>query len=112
VKVSITDTMTARRCNEGQSVTFQIRVYDDSASPWTLTVPTSIRYRVDNPETGGEVTGWTSINPDDETSLPVANPLTGCQDERRQLVVEVNHGLTTAAVATREWWVRALAGVS
>ncbi len=99
---------------EGAAIAFSVKCYDDSTTPWTLQVPTTLRYRVDNPETGAVIVDWTTVTPDDETTITVTqNTLSGCEsEERRALIVEANHGLSTCDVAMRNWWIKNLAGVT
>lgn len=114
MRITITDRLVSRTAQEGSSVPFAVKVYDDSVEPWTLTVPTSLRYRVDNPVTGRIALDWTAATPDDESSITITQTtLSDCyQMERLQLVVEANHGLSTACVAKRDFWVDGLVGVT
>jgi hypothetical protein len=99
---------------EGAAIAFAVKCYTDTSEPWVLVVPTTLRYRVENPETGAEIVGWTTVTPDDETTITVTqNTLSGCEpEERRALIVEADHGLSSCDVAMRNWWIRNLAGVT
>jgi len=113
MQITITDTLTARTANDGQAVSFAVRVLDASSPP-ALVVPATLRYRVDNLRTGYNVTAWTDVTPASTATIVVTgaqNTLTECRDSRYQITVEADHGLSTNAVATREYHVRNLIGV-
>lgn len=115
MRITITDRLVARTANEGAAVPFAIKVYTDDSEPWVLVAPTSLRYRVDNPDTGCTILDWTTVSPASSATLTVTGAqglLSGCERERRQITVEADHGLATNCVATRDWYVRALVGVA
>lgn len=115
MQITLTDRLVARTANEGQAVSFVAKIYTDTSEPWVLVAPTTLRYRVDDPEAGCTIVDWTTISPASSATITVTGTqglLTGCHRERRQIVVEADHGLSTNCVATREWIVRALAGVA
>ena len=37
--------------------------YTDTAEPWVLVVPTTLRYRIDDLDTGENVLTWTTVTP-------------------------------------------------
>ncbi len=115
MNVVLHDTLTARTVMDGAAFNVLIQVYTDTSEPWVLTTPTTLRYRIDDPDTGEAVLTWTTLTPDDETTLTITgtqNTLSGCVPRsRRQLTVEANHGLSTCAIATRDYWIRNLVGV-
>ena len=114
MRLTLTDPLVGRVCQDGSAIPFALKCYTDSSEPWALTVPTSIRYRVENPETRCEIVAWTSVSAASSATITVtgAQNTISCGDERRRLVVEADHGLSTATVATRDWTVRDIAGVS
>ena len=72
------------------------------------TTPTSARYRVDCLTTGEAVTAWTSITPGETASLTIG-PNTMKDDsnrnERKQITVEADTGLTTQTRTARAYQV-------
>ncbi len=109
MRITLTDRLVSRGTPEGAAVSFAAKVYDDSTEPWTLTVPTSLRYRIDDPEYGCQIQDWSSLTADDESTITVTgtqNTISGCQSrERRRITVEADHGLSTGAVAYRDYFV-------
>ena len=109
MRITLTDRLVARSTPEGAATAFAVKVYDDSTEPWVLTVPTSLRYRIDDPEYNCTILDWTTLTPDDDSTITVTgaqNSITGCSPrQRRRLTVEANHGLSSVAVANREWFV-------
>jgi hypothetical protein len=101
---------------EGAAIAFTVNCYTDTSEPWVLVAPTTLRYRVENPETGAEIVGWTTVSPASSATITVTgaqNTLSGCEtEERRALIVEADHGLSSCDVAMRNWWIRNLAGVA
>ncbi len=116
MRITITDRLVGRQCIEGAAIAFAVKCYDDSSEPWAALAPTSLRYRVENPETGAEIVGWTTVSPASSATITITgtqNTLSGCEsEERRALIVEANHGLTTCDVAMRNWWIKNVAGVT
>lgn len=116
MRISITDKLIRNRLPEGSQAQFTANFYDDTDS-WTLTAPTTAKYRVDNPQTGETLTDWTSLTP--ATSISIAlNGSTqllrnqGKCEEPRRLTVRGNDGLTTQTQITRDWWVTNAFGTS
>jgi hypothetical protein len=115
VRITITDRLVGHTANEGQAVPFTVKVWTDTAEPWVLVAPTTLRYRVDNPQTGEQILDWTSGSASSSQTITVTgalNTLYACAREPRQLTVQADVGLSTVSVATREFYVRALAGVA
>ncbi len=82
-----------------------------------LTVPTNIRYRIDDLTSGVAVLDWTSVSADDEITLTVTavqNALRcqGAREELRQLTVAADYGLATQYVDSVTFTVENLVGVS
>lgn len=113
MRITLTDKLVARTALEGSTIAFTAKVYDDSSEPWTLSVPTTVRYRLDNPETGCEIIGWTSATAASTVAISIpgtSNTLTTCRDqEPRELTVEVNAGLSTQYRKTRRFHVSSTA---
>lgn len=115
MKVTITSDLPNNRCNERSAIAFIAHFYDVPFSAWVAQVPTSARYRIDNPDTNVPVLEWTALTPATSNTITV----TGAQnaivcdtsrEERRQLTVEATFQSTTWN-ATKDWWVRNLAGM-
>lgn len=116
MRLTITDRLVAKTAQEGSAIPFTVKAWTDTSEPWVAVVPTTLRYRVDDPETGCEILGWTTATPASSSTITITssqNTLSSCESrEHRQLTVEVDHGLPTACVATRDYWVRGLVGVT
>lgn len=116
MRVTITSKLVAKTAPEGSAVPFSVAFWTDTTEPWVASTPTSIRYRIDDPETGNNLTDWTTVSPATTATITATgsnNTLTNCQSRGyRQLVVEADNGLTTACVATHDYYVRPLVGVS
>ena len=116
MRLTITDNLIARTANDGQSVVFAVKCWDDSAEPWTLTAPTTLRYRLDDYDTGQQIIGWTAGSASSSQTITVSganNTPAGCESRyRRLLTVQINLGLSTVAVATRDFWVKNIGGVT
>ena len=111
MKVTITGDLVQNRVNERAACIFTARFYNDS---YVALAPTSARYRIDNPDSNTEIVGWQTLTPATSNTITV----TGAQnaivcdssrEERRQLTVEATHTSTTWN-ATRDWWIKNLAG--
>ena len=115
MRITLTDRLVGRTANEGAAVAFTVKVWTDTSEPWVLVVPTTLRYRVDNPETGAQILDWTTATPASSATITVTGALgtlNGCEREPRQITIQADVGLSTVCVATREWYVRSLAGVA
>lgn len=109
MKLTITSRLTANSTPEGAAVPFAVKVYTDTTEPWALVVPTTLRYRIDDPEYGTEIAGWTTVTPASSAAITVTgtqNAISGCAArERRRLTVNADDGLATACVETRDYFV-------
>jgi len=68
--------------------------------------PTTARYRVDCLTTGKNITAWTDITPAVSANLTIGpNTMSydGNNNERKQITVEADSGLTTQNQATRTY---------
>jgi hypothetical protein len=114
VRITITGDLVANRVNEGSSASFTAAFFNDS---WTATAPTSARYRIDDPDRDSEILAWTTLTPATSNSITVTGAqnaiVSNCsRDERRQLIVEGNTGLSTQYRMTKDFWIKNLAGVT
>ena len=80
----------ANPVNEGQSASLTVAHYDKDG---VLTIPASIRYRIDDPDTLRNVREWTSLTPASSYAIALtrsdnvmANQVAG--KERRKVTVE------------------------
>jgi hypothetical protein len=115
MRLTITDRLVARTANDGQAVPFSVSVWTDTTEPWVLVAPTTLRYRVDNLSTGATVLDWTSGTATSNQTITVTgtqNTTSECGQQKMQLTVQADAGLSTVCVNTREWLVRNLAGVA
>ena len=103
-----------RNYNEGQSFTATFKFFDSSFLPST---PTTARYRIDCLTSGAIVKDWTeltaaqtiavAVSPDDNKIQNSNNP-----SERKQMVVQSNHGTDVQSVQKSDWTVENLQGVT
>ena len=109
MKLTLTDKLIARTTPENAAVLFGVKCYTDTAEPWVLVTPTTLRYRVDNPEFDTEILAWTTVTPASSATITVTgaqNAITsGASRERRRLTVQADADLSTACVAEREYYV-------
>jgi hypothetical protein len=104
VKITISDQIIARTAPEGSAVAFTASFYTDAG---VATTPTSVRYRVDDPETGKQLLDWQTATPATAitATLPAASNLACLESEKRELLVEADHGLSTQTVKSRRFFV-------
>lgn len=112
MKITVTSDLVRNRVNESSSATFTARFYSDA---WVATAPTSARFRIDNPDNDTQILDWTTLTPATSNSIAV----TGAQnaivydcsrEERRQITVEANAGLSTQYQVSKDWYIKNLAG--
>lgn len=105
--------MRLRKYNEGQSATITITFQDDDG---TIVTPTTARYRIDCLTTKQEVRDWTTITPASTVTIaitPSDNAIISDRNdtERKQMVIQTDHGTDDQAVEYSEWTVKNLQGV-
>ena len=115
VRITFSSKLVNNRVKESSAFTISAKVYTDDTDVWTLSVPTSLRYRIDDPYRDAQILNWTSLTADDEFSIVVTSSQNAIVDncraeERRQLTLQVNAGLSTQVSETYDWWVQNLAG--
>jgi hypothetical protein len=78
--------------------------------------PTNVQWRLDDPDTGCEIAGWTSETPGTSVSItttPTHNTCKGCRPiERRQLTVAADYGLATQFVESAVYEIRNIGAIS
>lgn len=104
MKIAISDALVARTAPEGSAVAFAVSFYTDAG---VVTTPTSVRYRVDGPETGRNLLVWTTATPGTSitATFPAASNIQCRDSEIRELLVECDHGLATQTVKARRFFV-------
>jgi hypothetical protein len=115
VRISLTSKLVNSRIAEGSAFTLAAKVYDDSSDVWALSVPTTLRYRIDDPNRNATILDWTSITADDESSIVVTGAqnaiVNDCsREEKRQLTLQANNGLSSQFSETYNWSIVNLAG--
>ncbi len=108
MRITITSTFVRNRIPEGSAASFAVKVYDDATDVWSLSVPTSLQYRVDNPATGTQITDWTTVSADDEVTITLNGSAQLLSDqcnpeEPRQITVRANTGLSTQCQQSYRW---------
>ncbi len=117
MRVTFTSKLVNNRVTEGSSFTLSANVYNDASDTWALSVPTSLRYRIDDPDCRRTILDWTTLTPDDENSIVITGAQNAIQDqcqyeERRQLTLQANAGLSTQFGEQFTWSVVNVAGLS
>ena len=110
-----------KRIPEGSSFTVSASFFTDTTDVWTATTPTSIKYRIDrinrDPACSAVVLDWTTISPATTASIAI----TGAQnainngyasEEKRQILVRLNDGLSTQTDQAFQYYVTNLPGIS
>lgn len=113
MRITITERLVGRSCVDGSAVAFTVKCWDDSAEPWTAATPTAVQYRVDDLTCDREVLAWTSASASASQTITV----TGAQNtvtwpSQFQLTVRANAGLSSVAVASRDYFVREIVGLT
>lgn len=109
MRLTLTTRLVARSVPEGSAFDVAVRCYSDAAEPWTLSAPTTLRYRVDRDD-GSAVVDWTTLTPATTATATITganNTLTdSCSPrERRRITVQANAGIANAAVESIEYYV-------
>ena len=112
MRVTLTDKLVGRRTSEGNTVAVVASFYDDSSDTWTPVTPTTVRYRLDDPETGREVIGWTSVTPATSAtiSLPGTSLTTSYSQEKMEVTVQANAGLSSQYQTSKRFHITGLIG--
>lgn len=119
MRISITSKLVNARVNESSAFTLVASFFDDSVDNWTASTPTSTKYRIDRingrPDCWQEVLGWTSLTPATSNSIAITAAQNAVQDqcryeEKRQVTIKANDGLSTQYEQTFRYSVVNLAG--
>lgn len=107
--LTLTDKLVARTAVDGQAVPFIARVFTDTVEPWVLVIPTTLRYRIDDPERRCTILDWTTVTPANTATITVTgsqNSIDRCMTrEWRRITVQADSGLATSCVETRDYYV-------
>lgn len=110
MNITLTSKLIANRVEEDSAFNVTAKFYDDSTDPWTLSAPTTVRYKVVCLSTGNTMVDWTSSTPATSVTLPMTSAANAVNAnwrpyERRELTVQANAGLSTQYAATYRWLV-------
>lgn len=102
-----------RTAVDGSAIAFTVKCWDDSAEPWVALAPTTVQYRIDDLTSDAQILDWTSASASASQTITV----TGAQNTvtwptQFQLTVRANSGLSSVSVASRDWFVRDVLGLT
>lgn len=108
MRITLQAPITQNTIKERSAFTVTSKFYSDSADPWTLTAPTTAKYRIDCLSTGYPVRDWTSLTPATSISVPISSSDNQIFDdtkrrERRLLTIKADDGLSTQYQETYDW---------
>jgi hypothetical protein len=103
-----------RKYLEGTSASRTVTFLDEDGAS---ALPTTLRYRIDCLTSKREVRDWTTLTPAVSVVIPITPDDNEIQDsrnptERKQMVVQSNHGTDEQVVGEYEWLVTNLQGVT
>jgi hypothetical protein len=111
----ITFTLRKDRWKEKSQIVVGAR-FRDRATADEVT-PTNVQYRLDCLTTGAQILDWTSVVTGETVSItvtPTQNAIqhSGNRNERKQLTVAADYGLSTQFVESIDWEITNLQGLS
>ena len=117
MRITIQSKLSRGAVQEGSAITLTAKFYDDASDPWTLSAPSTVRYRVDNMDTGSGVVDWTTATPATSVSIAITGAQNALQSqsdnfERYEITVQANAGLSTQYSETFNWKVLNVAGIT
>ena len=100
-----------------EETSFTVTAYFRTRSTSAASTPTTVHYRVDDLQTGKELTDWTSVTTGASVSISITSTHNEIQDdatsfERKQLLVQADRGLSTQANGKAIWRVENLHGIT
>jgi len=100
-----------------EETSFLATAYFRTRSTKAAATPTTVHYRVDDLQTGKELTDWTSVTPGTSVTISITPTHNEIQDdaahfERKQLIVQADQGLSTQFNAKAIWQVENLHGIT
>ena len=117
MRIVIQNKLSRSGVDEGSAFTLTAKFYDDASDPWTLTAPTTIRYRIDNLSSGANILDWTTVSAASSASIVVTGAQNATQDqglvsELHEMTVQADAGLSTQSAPSFRWKVVNLRGVT
>jgi hypothetical protein len=121
MRITFSSKLVCGRIKEGSSFDVIASFFNDGSDVWSASTPTNARYRIDrvtsDPNCYSEVLSWQTLTPATSNTLSVTGAQNALQDqcvheERRQITVEANSGLSTAYSETFRYWITNLAGIT
>lgn len=117
MRIMIQSKLSRAVAQDGSAFTITAKFYDDTSDPWTLSAPTTIRYRIDEPLSGTQILDWTTISPASTTSFMVTGAQNTMQQsyrtyEMREVTIQANAGLSSQYNEIYRWRVNNLLGVA
>lgn len=121
MRITITSKLVSAQINEGSSFTATASFFDDSSDVWSASTPSTTRYRIDringDPACWQTILDWTTLTPATTNNIVVTGSQNAIQstwsyNEKRQITVEANAGLSTQYQETYLYSIKNLAGQS
>lgn len=116
MRIVIQSKLSRGEVQEGSAFTLTAKFYDDSSDPWTLSAPSTIRYKISDLTGGTTVVDWTSVTPASSASIFVTGDQNAVLNdwlpsEQREILVQANAGLSTQYAESFRWRVLNSAGI-
>jgi hypothetical protein len=116
MRIVVQTKLSRNEVQEDSAFTLTAKFYDDAADPWTLSAPTTVRYRIDDVSGGAQIRDWTTVTTGTSVSIVITSTDNAIQQdyrtcERKQITIQANAGLTTQYVDTFHWVVNNVQGI-
>lgn len=113
--MTFTDFLFARQANEKSAFNVVTKFWNDATETWTASTPTTVKYRIDDPEQDCQIVDWTTATPGTSVTIPITTTANTIQNncrqfEKRQLTVKADDALSSQYQETYCWTVKNLAG--
>lgn len=100
-----------------ENTTFDVTAYFRNRATAAESAPTTIHYRIDDLSSRKQIRDWTSVSASGSVTITISASDNAIQDdskkqERRQITVKADDGLSTQAIGAATWVVRNLVGSS
>jgi hypothetical protein len=117
MRIVIQSKLSRGAVQEGSAMTLTAKFYDDASDPWTLSAPSTVRYRIDDMDTGAGIVDWTTVSPATSVSISITGAQNALQSqsenfERHEITVQANANLSTQYSETYSWKVLNIAGIT
>lgn len=111
VRITFRSTLPQNQVLEGSTFNLYVKFWDDSSDAWVASAPTTIRYRIMDGPSAGVITDWTTVAPASAVTIsitPAANAILdqSLDVESKELVVQIDAGLTTQYGSSYRWMVK------